>query len=170
MPHCRSHCSKTNPPTDTNAQLNALQSQVTRLEVMVTSFEVTLVKYGIPPPTVVKTAHSERITTSTTQWGHSHQRPVQPTLPKTVAAPLSAHHPREFSSNRFSAFLVLAEDLMGHVVGCGGRGLKQVSDISDAHVSVFSQEINGCLKCLVSICGTDKQLGDALVMLGKQIA
>ena len=170
MPHRHSRRSKTNPPTDTNAQLDALRSQVTRLEAMVVSFEVTLVKYGIPAPTVVKTAHGERIAASTTQRGRSRQRPVQPIPSKTVVAPFSAHHPREFSPDRFSASLVLAEDLVGHVVGRGGRGLKQVSDISDAPVSVFSQEIDGHLERLVSICGTDKQLGDALVVLGKQIA
>jgi len=137
---------------------------------MVVSFEVTLVKYGISAPTVVKTAHGERIAAFTTQQGHSRRRPVQPIPSKTVVTPLSAHHPREFSSNCFSTSLVLAEDLVGHVVGRGGRGLKQVSDISDASVSVFSQEIDGRSEHLVSICGTDKQLGDALVVLGKRIA
>jgi len=106
----------------------------------------------------------------TIQWGRSRRRSVQPIPSKTVAAPLSAHHPREFSPDRFSTSLVLAEDLMGHVVGHGGRGLKQVSDLSDARISVFSQEIDGRLERLVSICGTDKQLGDVLVVLGKQIA
>jgi len=56
------------------------------------------------------------------------------------------------------------------VVGCGGRGLKQVADISSARVSVHSQEIDGHWERLVSVWGTDKQLGDALVMLGKRIA
>jgi len=82
-------------------------------------------------------------------------------------APLLAHHPREFLPDRFSASLVLAEDLVGHIVGRGGRGLKQVSNLSDARVSVFSQEIDGCSERLISIRGTDKQLGDALVVLGK---
>jgi len=59
---------------------------------------------------------------------------------------------------------------MGHVVGHGGRGLKQVTDISSARVSAFTQEMDGRLERLVSIRGTDKQLSDALVVLGKQIA
>jgi len=92
------------------------------------------------------------------------------TTRREVAAPLSAHHPRESSPDRFSASLVLADDLVGHVVGRGGRGLKQVTDISSAHVSVHSQEIDGHWERLVSIRGTDKQLGDALVVLGKRIA
>jgi len=80
-----------------------------------------------------------------------------------------AHHPREFSPDYFSASLVIAEDLMEHVVGCGGRGLKQVTDISSARVFTFTQEVDGCLEHLISIWGTDKQLGDALVMLEKRI-
>ena len=56
------------------------------------------------------------------------------------------------------------------MVGHGGRGLKQVADISSARVSVHSQEIDGHWEHLVSIRGTDKQLGDTLVVLGKRIA
>jgi len=56
------------------------------------------------------------------------------------------------------------------VIGCGGCGLKQVANISSARVSVHSQEIDGHWERLVTIRGTDKQLGDALVVLGKRIA
>ena len=59
---------------------------------------------------------------------------------------------------------------MGHVVGRGGHGLKQVTDISSARISAFTQEVGGCSEHLVSIRGTDKQLGDALVVLEKRIA
>jgi len=55
------------------------------------------------------------------------------------------------------------------VVGHSGRGLKQVTDISSAQVSAFTQEVDGRSEHLVSIRGTDKQLGDALVVLGKWI-
>ena len=146
MPRCRSKRSNATLPTDTNAKLDALRSQVTRLEAMVRSFEMLLVKYGIPPPTVVKTAQGKRIARTTTQRGRSRQRPAPSSLAtanKPIMAPLSAHHPREFSSDRFSASLVIAEDLMGHVVGRGGCGLKQVTDISSARVSTFTQEVDG---------------------------
>jgi len=61
---------------DTNAQLDALWSQVTHLEAMVASFEITLVKYGVPTPTMVKTALSKQIAATTTQQGCSHWHPV----------------------------------------------------------------------------------------------
>jgi len=59
MPHHRSKHSNATLPTDTNAKLDALRSQVTRLEAMVRSFEMLLLKYGILPPTVVETAQGE---------------------------------------------------------------------------------------------------------------
>jgi len=66
--------------------------------------------------------------------------------------------------------LVIAEDLMGHVVGHSSRGLKQVTDIFSTQVSAFTQEVDDRSEHLVSIWGTDKQLSDALVVLGKRIA
>jgi len=53
--------------------------------------------------------------------------------------------------------LVIAKDLMGHVVGCGGRGLKQITDISSIRVSAFTQEMDGRSKRLVSIWGTKEE-------------
>ena len=139
---------------------------------MVSSFEMLLVKYSIPPPTMVKTAQSKQIASTTTQWDHFRWHPAlfSMTNTKSVAAPLSAYYSREFSPDHFSASLVITEDLVGHVVGCSSYGLKQVTDISSAQVSAFTQEVNGHLECIVSIRGTDKQLGNTLVVLGKWIA
>ena len=55
---------------------------------------------------------------------------------------------------------------MGSVVEQGGHGLKQVNDISGAHVLVLTQVVNDCSEHLVSIRDTNKQLGDALVVRG----
>jgi len=118
---------------------------------------------------VSKPTPGEHITSVTTQRGRSRRRPA-PSYTIThreVAAPLSAHHPRESSPDRYSTSLILADDLVGHVIGHGGCGLKQVADISSARVLVHSQEINGHWERLVSMQGTDKQLGNALVVLGK---
>ena len=121
---------------------------------------------------MVKTAQGKRITSTTTQWNHSQWRPAPFSLAtvKSVAAPLLAYHPREFSPNHFSASLVITEDLVGHVVGCSSHSLKQVTDISSARVSAFTQEADSCSERIIFIWGTDKQLRDVLVVLGKQIA
>jgi len=160
------------PATETTAQLATLRSQVTRLEETIVALQKALVNAKLLPRSVFKPAPGEHIASITTQRGHSRRRPAPSymTTRRDVAAPLSAHHPRESSPDRFSASLVLADDLVGHVIGRGGRGLKQVADISSARVSVHSQEIDGHWECLVAIRGTDKQLGDALVVLGKRIA
>ena len=172
MPHRRTKRSNPMPATETTAQLGTLQSQVTRLEETIAALQKALVDAKLLPRFVLKPAPGERIATITTQRGRSHRRPALSymTTRREVAAPLSAHHPRESSPDRFSTSLVLADDLVGHVVGRGGRGLKQVADISSARVLVHSQEIDGHWERLVSIRDTDKQLGDALVVLGKWIA
>ena len=171
MPHRRTKCSNPMPATETTAQLGTLRSQVTRLEETIVALQKALVDAKLLPRSVSKPALGERIATITTQRGRSRRRPAPSytTTRREVAAPLSAHHPRESSPDCFSTSLVLADDLVGHVVGRGGHGLKQVADISSTCVSVYSQEIDGHWEHLVSIRGTDKQLGDALVVLGKRI-
>lgn len=89
---------------------------------------------------------------------------------QAVTVPLSTHTPRDHSPDRFLATLVIANNLAGHVVGRGGRGLKQISDISGARLSVFSTNVSGTEERHVSIRGTESQLGDALAVLGKRIA
>ena len=142
------------------------------MEDTIAALQKALVDAKLLPRSVSKTAPGKRIASVTTQWGRSRRCPATSytATARTVAASLSVHHPRETLPNRFFASLVLADDLVGHMVGRGGHGLKQVANISSARVSVHSQEINGHWERLVSIWGTDKQLGDALVVLGKQIA
>jgi len=114
------------PATETTAQLGTLRSQVTRLEKTIAALQKALINAKLLPRSVSKPAPGERITSITTQQGCSHRRPAPSymTTRREVAAPLSAHHPRESLPDRFSASLVLADDLVGHVVGRGGRGLK----------------------------------------------
>ena len=145
MPHRRSRRSNSTPAMETMAQLGTLQSQVTRLEETIIALQKALVDTKLLPRSVSKPAPGERIASVTTQRGHSWWRPAPSYMATywTVVAPLLAHHPREISPDRFSASLVLTNDLVGHVVGCGRRSLKQIADISSAHVSVHSQEIDG---------------------------
>jgi len=172
MPGRHSKCSNPTLSMKTATQLDTLWSQVTRLENTIIALQKALVDAKLLPRSMSKPAPGKRIASVTTQRGHSCWRPTTSytATARTIAAPLSAHHPRENSPDCFSASLVLADDLVGHVVGCGGRGLKQVADISSVRVSVHSQEIDSHWECLVSVRGTDKQLSDALVVLGKRIA
>ena len=170
MPRC-SNCSNSMPATETTAQLATLRSQVTRLEETIVALQKALVNAKLLPRSVSKPAPGERIASVTTQRGRSWRCPAlsYTTTRRDVATPLLAYHPRESSPDRFSASLVLADNLVGHVIGHGGHGLKQVADISSARVLVHSQEIDGYWERLVTIRGTNKQLGDTLVVLGKRI-
>src|SRR5215471_14447451 len=58
------------------------------------------------------------------------------TIPTTFL--LSAHYPREGEPDRYQASLVIADDLAVHVVGQGGRGLKQVADLSGTGLCCYS--------------------------------
>jgi len=167
----RSKRSNPTPSTETAAQLDTLRSQVTHLETTIVILQKALVNAKLLPRSVSKPAPGKRIASVTTQRSHSRRCPAMSytATARTVVAPLSAHYPRESSPDCFSASLVLADDLVGHVVGRGGRGLKQVADISSARVSVHSQEIDGHWERLVSVRGTDKQLSDTLIVLGKWI-
>ena len=60
------------------------------------------------------------------------------------------------------------DDQAGHVVGCAGSGLKQVHDISGTKVSVSPTVTAGFR--LVTIRGTNRQVGDALTAISKRLA
>jgi len=145
MPHRRTKRSNPTLTMETLAQLSTLRSQVTRLEETIVALQKALVDAKLLPRSVSKPTPDERIASVTTQRGRSCRCPAPSytATARTITAPLSVHHPRETSPNHFSTSLVLADDLVGHVVGRSRCGLKQVADISSAHVLVYSQEIDG---------------------------
>ena len=61
--------------------------------------------------------------------------------------------------------LSIMDDQAGHIIGCAGLGLKQVHNISGTKVSVSPTVTAGF--CLVTIWGTDCQVGDALTAISK---
>ena len=65
--------------------------------------------------------------------------------------------------------VVIPDASAQHVVGQGGKGLKQIHDISGARVNAFSVASSSNDERHISIRGTDLQIGDALVVLGKQL-
>ncbi|KAF9469001.1 hypothetical protein BDZ94DRAFT_1304142 [Collybia nuda] len=66
--------------------------------------------------------------------------------------------------------LVLVDDLAPHVIGRQGRGLKQIHDISGARLTAYAQLKDGVDERHVNIRGSDSQIGDALVIIGKRLA
>ena len=65
--------------------------------------------------------------------------------------------------------VVILASSAAHIIGKGGKGLKQISDIAGAWVSAF--EVATSLdERHISLWGTDIQISDALSVLGKRIA
>ncbi|KNZ77475.1 hypothetical protein J132_05433 [Termitomyces sp. J132] len=70
----------------------------------------------------------------------------------------------------FECALKLPNSLVAHMVGHQGQGLKQALDISGACLAAFMVGSAGGDCWFVSIWGSDQQIGEALVVIGKQIA
>jgi hypothetical protein len=87
-----------------------------------------------------------------------------------VPLPLAQTFSTEGKTDRHLVTVVIPDASAQHVVGQGGKGLKQIHDISGARVNAYTL-VNGSRdERHVSIRGTDLQVGDALVVLGKRIA
>jgi hypothetical protein len=91
------------------------------------------------------------------------------TLPNPVPLPLAQTFPTEGKTDRHLVTVVIPDASAQHAIGQGGKGLKQIHDISGARVNAYSLAGSNDERH-VSIRGTDLQIGDALVVLGKRIA
>jgi hypothetical protein len=92
------------------------------------------------------------------------------TLPNPVPLPLAQTFPMEGKTDRHLVTVVIPDASAQHVVGQGGKGLKQIHDISGARVNAYSLASGSRDERHIAIRGTDLQIGDALVVLGKRIA
>ncbi|KAK6980559.1 hypothetical protein R3P38DRAFT_3294299 [Favolaschia claudopus] len=84
--------------------------------------------------------------------------PLAETLPTAQDAP-----------SRYSCTLVVPDSVVGHIIGRGGEGLHQSHDISGAQLRAYTDKASP-LEHRVSIRGTDQQIGEALIALGKRFA
>jgi hypothetical protein len=91
-------------------------------------------------------------------------------LPNPVPLPLAQTFTTEGKTDRHLVTVVIPDASAQHVIGQGGKGLKQVHDISGARVHAYSLATGSRDERHISIRGTDLQIGDALVVLGKRIA
>src|SRR5215471_857134 len=153
-------------------RIQELTRTVGSLNARLNTLEENSMAAGAPTP-----PRSEKIrATSThplaTSGSRTPARPTGATRTTTLptAFPLMAHYPREGEPDRYQTSLVIADNFAVHVVGRGGCGLKQVADLSGAALRCFSVATSSGEEHHVSIRGTEQQIGDALVVLGKRIA
>ncbi|KAK7006656.1 hypothetical protein R3P38DRAFT_3036257 [Favolaschia claudopus] len=116
--------------------------------------------------------HAWRFSWDGARWGSEPSTPV-PT-PAIIAVghtaiPLAETlHTAQESPSRYSCTLVVPDSVVGHiVVGRGGKGLHQSHDISGAQLRAYTDKASP-LERRVSIRGTDQQIGEALIALGKR--
>ena len=97
----------------------------------------------------------------------------QTTKPAAKRAPPAFHqadvYPKEGQADRMLVTVVIPASSAAHVVGKGGKGLKQIHDIAGARVTAYKVATTPD-KHHISLQGTDVQIGDALNVLGKRLA
>ncbi|KAK7013489.1 hypothetical protein R3P38DRAFT_3206826 [Favolaschia claudopus] len=115
--------------------------------------------------------HAWRFSWDGARWGSEPSTPA-PT-PAIIAVghttiPLAETLPTaQDSPSRYSCTLVVPDSVVGHIVGRGGKGLHQSHDISGAQLRAYTDKASP-LERRVSIRGTDQQIGEALIALGKR--
>ncbi|KAK6988380.1 hypothetical protein R3P38DRAFT_3444133 [Favolaschia claudopus] len=102
----------------------------------------SVVKSESPTPAIIAVGHTAI--------------PLAETLPTAQDAP-----------SRYSCTLVVPDSVVGHIIGRGGKGLHQSHDISGAQLRAYTDKASP-LERRVSIRGTDQQIGEALIALGKR--
>ena len=97
----------------------------------------------------------------------------QPTKPAAMRPTPTFHQaqvfPKEGQADRMLVTVVIPATSAAHVIGKGGKGLKQISDIAGARVSAYEVATSPDERH-ISLRGTDIQIGDALSVLGKRIS
>ena len=161
-------------PTSIAGTLSHLLATMTQLGEQVDHLEQRLVSLETPPPITKAPSASPSAPAAPKP---SRAKPTKkekvkaPTTPATgVPAPQSIHTTTlsKAVQEKTTTTLSITDDQAGHVVGRAGSGLKQVHDISGAKVSVSPTVTAGFR--LVTIWGTDHQVGDALTAIGKRLA
>jgi len=89
---------------------------------------------------------------------------------ETLPLHLAQTFPQEGKPDRHLVTVAIPDATAAHVIGRGGKGLKQLHDISGARVSAYTLTSGPRDERHVSIRGTDEQISDALVVLGKRMA
>jgi len=84
-----------------------------------------------------------------------------------LSLPLAQTFPQEGKPNCHLITVAIPNATAAHVIGQGGKGLKQVHNISGAQVSAYPLVEGLCNERHISIQGTNEQSGDTLVVLEK---
>ncbi|KAG6870370.1 hypothetical protein C0995_013490, partial [Termitomyces sp. Mi166 len=87
-----------------------------------------------------------------------------------LAIPLAQDLPPTGQARRYECALEIPDSLVSHVIGHQGRGLKQAHNLSSSRLATFAVGPAGNEgHWFVTIRGTNQQIGEALMVIGKRI-
>ncbi|KAJ7502306.1 hypothetical protein B0H11DRAFT_1907417 [Mycena galericulata] len=153
-------------PQNLYSYCHMLQSELTRLHDRLDRLEFGQTAASTP------CGHHWRPAWTGTSWTST--VPTLAPTPFSIAVghttiPLAETHPKAGDSpDRYSCTLVVPDSVVGHIVGRGGKGLHQAHDVSGAQLRAYADKALPSERC-VSIRGTDQQVGEALIALGKRL-
>ncbi|KAG6886639.1 hypothetical protein C0995_006314 [Termitomyces sp. Mi166 len=163
-------------------------AHVSQMELMITSIMacLTVIEDGlqIASVTTQKAPQPSKVLASASKAPPSSSKtPTAPTshIPRHVARttsktplpiPLAQELPPTDGQARcYKCALEIPDSLVLHVIGHQGRGLKQAHDLSGSWLAAFAVGPAGNEgRQFVTIRGTNQQIGEALVVIGKRIA
>jgi len=160
--------------------IDALRRSVLTLEARLDRFECADCPQPVPASVATISTTATPLVSPPTK-GKGRAKAAPPPSKATPAKktliplnPLPLHlaqtFPQEGKPDRHLITVAIPDAAAAHVVGQGGKGLKQITDISGAWVSAYVLAEGLREERHVSTCGTDEQIGDALIVLGKRIA
>ncbi|KAG6880909.1 hypothetical protein C0995_003862, partial [Termitomyces sp. Mi166 len=174
-------------PSATPASTAEYWSRVSQMELMITSIMACLavIEDGLQIALIAtqKASQPSKATASASKAPPpSSKTPTVPTsrIPRRVvrttsktplAIPLAWElPPTNGQARRYECMLEIPDSLVSHVIGHQGWGLKQAHDLSGSQLAAFAVGLAGNEGCwFVTIRGTDQQIGEALVVIGKHI-
>ena len=166
--------------------MDTLQATLTAIQAQLSSLDRRLQALESGKPSGAASVAAATTTSISTTQGKKKAKaaPAPPKPPKAKesrptqkSATLPDHplhlaqtFPQEGKPDRHLVTVAIPDASAAHVIGQGGQGLKQIHDISGARVTAYTLAAGSRDERHVSIRGTDVQIGDALVVLGKRLA
>ncbi|KAG6898650.1 hypothetical protein C0995_008957 [Termitomyces sp. Mi166 len=175
-------------PSATTAGTAEYWSRVSQMELIITSIMACLavIEDGLQITSIATrkaSQPSKAMALASKAPPPSSKTPTAPTsrIPRRVArstskTPLAIPLARELPPTngqacRYECALKIPDSLVSHVIGHQGRGLKQAHDLSGSWLAAFAVGPAGNEgRRFITIRGTDQQIGEALVVIGKRIS
>ena len=166
--------------------MDTLQAMLTAIQAQLFSLDKCLQALELGKPLGAASVAAATTTSTPTTQGKKKAKaaPAPPKPPKAkesrptqkfatlpdLPLHLAQTFPQEGKPNCHLMTVAIPDASATHIIGQEGQGLKQIHDISGARVSAYTLAAGSCDERHVSIWGTDVQIGDTLVVLGKRLA